>query len=123
MLLSATDGDLTALITVSLKIGERVLAISGVVLDDQNEEPVPGIGVRLVSKGTTVDETKTDAKGFYIFSNLKPGAYIVKPSFEANKTFQVKAAKAETPVFRPQTQRVELVENDYRGLDFLFGFE
>lgn len=123
VLVSATDPDHNALITVSIRINERVLAISGVILDDQREEPVPGALVRLVSKGTTVQETTTDKNGFYIFTRLKPGTYVVKPDYTVEKSFLAKAAKAETPVFRPQTQRVELISTDYRGLDFLFGFD
>jgi hypothetical protein len=117
-LLKVSDTDLAALMIIPITIVERVLAISGTMVDEQ-EEPYSGILVRLLEKGIVTQETTTSATGYYLLSNLKPGAYVVKPSYEFEETFQSRGGTIKEMTFAPMSQRVELGSIDHRGLDFL----
>ena len=44
-------------------------------LIDEGEPGIPGITVRLVQDGEAVYETVTDAYGYYLFTDVYPGAY------------------------------------------------
>jgi hypothetical protein len=122
-LLSVTDlAGQSALLVIALRITERVLAVSGVVADER-EQPYAGVLIRLLSKGTSVQEVTTNEKGFYLLTNLKPGAYVVKPSYELERTFETKGGKLQSVSFATPSQRIELMATDYRGLDFLIELE
>ncbi len=120
--LSVTDSDLSALLTIAIRVTERVLAISGIVADKQ-KEPYAGVLIRLFLKGFPVQEVTTNEKGFYLLTNVKPVAYVVKPFYEIERTFQTRGAKLHDVSFAPVSQRVELEATDSRGLDFLIEFE
>lgn len=121
-LLSVTDSDLSALLVIAIRVSERMLAISGVVADEQ-EQPYAGVLIRLISKGTAVQEVTTNEQGFYLLTDLKPGAYVVKPSYELERAFETKGGKLKDVSFAPPSRRVELMAVDYRGLDFLIELE
>lgn len=72
--------------TVYLDDGERSKAVSNVVLQ------------LLDQKDATVAETKTAFDGFYLFSNVLPGKYLVRPSLEQTKRLKLKAAVGESTI-------------------------
>ncbi|MBP7497840.1 MAG: TonB-dependent receptor, partial [Bacteroidales bacterium] len=51
--------------------------LSGKITDKQSKEPIPGAKIYLKN---SFKVTVTDEKGFYVFSKLKKGAYIVETS-------------------------------------------
>ena len=116
VVLSASDSDLSALLRIAIRVTERVLAISGVVADNQ-KQPVAGVLIRLLFKGSPIQEVTTDARGAYLLTGLKPGAYIVKPLYKIERTFGSEQ-KFTTVSFAPSSARIELASTDSRGLDF-----
>ncbi|MBQ7849346.1 MAG: carboxypeptidase regulatory-like domain-containing protein, partial [Clostridia bacterium] len=47
---------------------------------DGSEQRLPGVSIRLVQSGETVYETTSDASGYYLFSHVYPGEYVLEAS-------------------------------------------
>ncbi len=53
--------------------------ITGVVFEDDTNDPISGVTVQLVdANGVVVATTTTDSNGIYRFSNLPPGTYTIR---------------------------------------------
>lgn len=64
-----------------VSVGDDVwLDADGDGVQGAGEKPLPGVTVKLFDKdGMLVKETKTDADGYYVFTDLKPGvAYAIE---------------------------------------------
>lgn len=64
-------------------------------LVDEGEPGIPGITVQLLQDGEAVYETVTDAYGYYLFTDVYPGAYtlVAKAYPELTPTSQVEALR------------------------------
>jgi len=79
----------------------ETLSIAGFVMDAKG--PVAGAEVSL--SGPKSRKTKTDARGWYGFGDLKPGTYKVVPRFASRKA-------------DPEARTVELKDAEATGVDF-----
>lgn len=64
-------------------------------LVDEGEPGIPGVTVQLLQDGEAVYETVTDAYGYYLFTDVYPGAYtlVAKAYPELTPTSQVEALR------------------------------
>ena len=79
----------------------ETLSLSGTVKDAKG--PVAVVDVRLA--GAKSLRTRTDARGWYGFADLKPGSYRVTPSARGRKA-------------DPESRTVDLKDTDAQGVDF-----
>jgi hypothetical protein len=119
---AASDTHATESTEVSFRIRERIPSISGTVTDE-DLNPIPDVLIRLTQASVNVKTIETDAEGYYLFSGLRPGEYVVRPSYETVRGFSTAARVFRNPVFNPDTRRVDLKREDERGIDFIVTFK
>ena len=113
-----SEGTLTDQETVVITLREVSLAVSGTI-QDPSGTPAADTKVQLEKIGQTVKTTTTDKQGFYLFNDVAPGTYLVRPVAENIGTqFSSRGRPAETTHFDPMNQTVAVVNSDQRGVDF-----
>ena len=114
---TATDGDLKDIQTVSIKLEEVSLSLSGTI-KDSIWEGFPGATVRLTTAGQPQASVTTDAKGYFIATGLRPATYTVKPDYAPPEDFSSEARTSLGYHFQPLTKRVTVDREDETGVDF-----
>ena len=78
-----------------MKGSVRIINLARNGLVDEGEPGIPGITVQLLQDGEAVYETVTDAYGYYLFTDVYPGAYtlVAKAYPELTPTSQVEALR------------------------------
>ncbi len=71
-------------------------------IQDIGEPGIPGVLVSLYdAAGNLIDQTMTDANGFYLFSNLTPGTYTVTVPFFGPNGFLLEGVTGQTTTLLP----------------------
>ena len=103
----------------SIVAKEAVLSFSGRVLDDL-EKAVPGVSITYSRTGNFKYRATTDANGYYIAKDIKPGTYTLRPEFGIRDNLPTSGVIH----FQPLSTRIELRSKDINGVDFTaLGFQ
>jgi len=91
---------------------------------DAGEPLIPNVTVELADEnGGIVSTTITDMNGYYVFTELNPGSYVVSVPVETAETdFNEQLAQFFFPT-TPNLIEVELVDSDSTGNDFGFAID
>ena len=120
--LLATDKKLVTTASLPIIVKEKVLSLSGLVLDEENQ-PVPGVMLKVTSQAETIRIVTTDEHGYYLIDGLESGEYKIKPSYTVEKEFSTEARQQKNPSFSPPVQRITVGEADERAVDFSVKFQ
>lgn len=112
----ATDKESLSTQKAEVTVGETSLSVSGTIAV-QYGDPLEGVAIEFL-KGGTRKKTTTDSNGFYLMSDLSPGTYILKPSYEPTQNFSTIGKELAAAGFSPQSQSVVLTDKDQREVNF-----
>lgn len=119
VVVAVTDETATANQTLVITVRERSRAISGTILSP-NQIPVPGATVEIGTPKETFRKVTTDAKGFFIATNLPAGEYTIRPDYQVkHDAFSSDAVTGTGVAFAPIQQRVTLAQGDVTGVNFM----
>lgn len=114
---TATDGDLKDAQTVTIKLEEVSLSLSGTIKDSIGEG-FPSATVHLTTAGQPLASVTTDAKGYFIATGLRSATYTVKPDYAPSEEFSAEARTKLGYHFQPLSKRVTIDREDETGVDF-----
>jgi len=115
----ASDGELETALPVTVRVNQTSWAVSGIVKTLDADRPLPGVKIQAIFGGASVQETTTDEQGVYFMKGLRPGAYVIKPSYDVPKEFSARAARPPTVQFDPLRKEVSLGERDATDVNFI----
>ena len=106
-------------IFIEVQYCDGYTGVSGVVINDETGAPIANVPVSLLPQGSTISDTLmrvTTANGYYSFTDLEPGSYLVQIQ-DAN----LNAAKALYPV-ASSLYFTDLVACEYQQHNFHYEY-
>ncbi len=110
---TVTNGEQADSETIQLTVRETSLVISGRIVDDI-KKVLPGVVVEVSRPNAQSVTAVTDRKGFYLVADLRPGTYMVRPTYTVNSSLPTWTFVH----FSPLSRRVDLTTADQRGVNF-----
>ncbi len=114
ILFTVSDGNDEESERITIDVAEKVLTLSGKVIDDV-KKPLVGLLVHLSRADGRIYETHTAKDGTYRVVNILPGTYTVRVRFNPSPGQPTK----EKMGFSPLSHRTEVGKKDVTGVNFV----